>query len=206
MRTVRCSRRVLALLLFCWLLPCVAGAQQPYPWYDQSRALTGEGFSYQCDNPYGGLVELYRTTNIHTKETPIYRTGVPTPYVGYRESPSMAHNPPGFYLTVDSVFRSVLTPMQYDLIRDDKMLITFVLNTDVGLNEGKVTEMQFTMLPTPAHFSNRYGFIAISPEQFNRIENELRKLRFTITDFGRSITFAQAFCDYRPIRYVDRQM
>ena len=84
-----------AFLLFCWLQPFVVEAQQSYPWYDQSRELTGEGFSYQCDNPYGGLVELYRTTNIHVNEKPKYRMGVPIPYVGFDDSPIVAYNPPG---------------------------------------------------------------------------------------------------------------
>lgn len=196
-------------VLTCLLLFCAFGLRaqsQPYPWYDQSRALTGEEFSYQCDNPYGGLVELYRTTNIHVNEKPKYRMGVPIPYVGFDDSPIVAYNPPGFYLTVDSVFRSVLTPTQYMLIQDDEILITFVLNTDSEPDEGKVTEMQFTMFPTSSHFSNRYGFIAISPEQFNQIENELRKLRFTITDFGRECTFAKVVCRYRPSRYENRPM
>ena len=196
-------------ILTCLLLLCAFGLRaqsQPYPWYDQSRELTGEGFSYQCDNPYGGLVDLYRTTSIHVDEEPIYRIGVPIPYVGYNESPALAEPPHGLLLTIDSLFRSVLTPTQYMLIRDDKILISFVLNTDAGPDGGKVTEMQFTMFPTPSHFSNRYGFIAISPEQFNQIENELRKLRFTITDFGRECTFARVVCRYLPIRYENRQM
>ena len=206
MLTVRCSVRAIAFLLFCLLQPFASGAQQPYLWYDQSRELVGEGFSYQCDNPYGGLVRLYRTTNIHVNEEPKYRAGMPIPYVGYNESPALAEPPQGLLLTIDSVFRSALTSTQYMLIRDDKILIIFVLNTDTGSNEGKVTEMQFTMFPNPSHFSNRYGFITISPEQFNQIENELRKLRFTITDFGRQCTFAKVVCRYLPIRYVDRQM
>jgi len=170
------------IVLLIGLFLCASSAAAQTRFYDQTHTFHENGFTYQADLTSGGFVMLYnkdagRFIQHHLQA---HRDGRGISEVDREKYDIVEEGIFPIMNLVDQIVRNGFSAEEKNrLIRGEKLGLTFIICPDTG----NIKEVHFRFRP-----DSGYGTIPVST--YRQIELELKdRIRFTPTDFGRSLNF-----------------
>ena len=166
----------LILLLFCAGFSFIGANAQTY-YYNATKTFNENGYTYQCDVKYGGVV-LYNQTNQFTYQKPKYKNGslVEPDHWEYIDD---VQQDTWTLPLARSIVSNAFSDLEKSRFKGEPLGITMIISPETG----KVIEVNFD-------FMSDTGYATVSVSTFRQIELNLKnQIWFTPTDEGKKVNY-----------------
>jgi hypothetical protein len=153
-------------------------AQTTY-YYDKTKTIYGDGYTYQCDVTYA--VNLYNSENRLTYAEWTLKDGSPVPDEVFEGEVELMEYETWTYPLFKEIVNRAFSAEERNRVKGVKFLVVMTVDTSTG----KITEVLFWFLPDDP-------FQTIPISVYRQIETELKsQLWFTPTEIGKKLNFVK---------------
>ncbi|GHU79774.1 hypothetical protein FACS1894145_4640 [Bacteroidia bacterium] len=167
------------LVIFCAFF-CLSGAAAQTYYYNTTQTFNENGYSYQCDKPEWGLIELYNTNNIYTYANYVYKDGSEiTDTDILRGNTKLIESDNWTRQKCFSIINAAFSGAEKQRVKGQKFDVSMTINTSTG----KVIEVDFRFM-----YNDPFATIPVST--YRKIELDLKsQIWFTLTNTGKQLKF-----------------
>ncbi len=178
------------------LLVCVHSLQAQTNYYKETQVLKGEGYEYQCNVQYGGLVMLGNRENRYSYEDVVYKTTGKIfddgSLLSDKNNIPVIEPNPEMLDEANNIINKAFTQKEALGFGDKKLTITMYIDS----NTGKISEVYFSFL-----YLNPYAYIPVST--YRNIEVQLKQnIHFTPSELGRQLKVIMISWAHKPTGYL----
>lgn len=172
-------------LVLCAMTAVMSHAQTNY--YTVTQVFQGNGYSYQCEN-YGGLIELYNSTNQFRDVTQTLNGALFDPDIFYDQN--VTYSWEAQRQQAQALAAGIFTSAEINLLKSDPRILTIRLYIDP--QTGKIQDIEFK-------FSNRFNYAKIPVERYRAIELALKNnLTFQIATAEKQLNYCFTWLRFDP--------